>query len=582
MQRIISRTHQDIKPANILISRPLSPSEPRIVFKLIDFAFTNFQRWSKLEDAHDFDQGGTQLYSAPELCRHDRFLQHSTLPVETNIDTWSFGAVLSETLVWSTLGKEGVEKYAKRRLDATRGHPLLEKGGYEGCFHDGVTVLDVVREMHTEALEAVKHNMHKYTISSHIMLLAESMLVDQEARPSDVVLYNDFARIIRVNRGTLSTEDNADEEVRRSDSEMPAAFQVQGPSRMLPPQLPPGHPSATTSTRQSRNSKGKGLQSATSSREPQILQQNGSASNSRLPTRRIVFQDPPADQRPPEDSQADIASSLSPDDVEVTSSNRYEECTIAQAHSWVSSQKGKSRDSASSISAGLPGPVFSEKLNNRNQVFLFDDSASMANHWVTFNGVTITFKTLGYLVKTCSPNGLEAYFGVWRKKKQTKKRKDIIEMLRKAEPTSQCNMRYCLEQILEHWWSQNRQWLETKFEKKTIMGLLRPDKAQRKRGLNVYVFTDGLWNESSGLGGFCGVDAVVKKYYDKMIDHNVDSRTVGIEFIRFGNDPVGSARVQGLADQIRNLGASENIVDTEPSNGNVWKMLLGSFDRPDN
>jgi hypothetical protein len=55
---------------------------------------------------------------------------------------------------------------------------------------------------------------------------------------------------------------------------------------------------------------------------------------------------------------------------------------------------------------------------------------------------------------------------------------------------------------------------------------------------------------------------------------------VGIEFIRFGDDEVGKMRLEFLDnDGLQNYNVPGDIVDTEPSTGNVFKMLLASTDR---
>ncbi|KAH8764701.1 hypothetical protein F5882DRAFT_247628, partial [Hyaloscypha sp. PMI_1271] len=54
---------------------------------------------------------------------------------------------------------------------------------------------------------------------------------------------------------------------------------------------------------------------------------------------------------------------------------------------------------------------------------------------------------------------------------------------------------------------------------------------------------------------------------------------VGIQFIRFGNNFAGQKRLKRLDDNltVEKAGVKIDIVDTEPSKGNVWKMLLGAI-----
>ncbi|KAI4643857.1 hypothetical protein J4E93_006870 [Alternaria ventricosa] len=54
---------------------------------------------------------------------------------------------------------------------------------------------------------------------------------------------------------------------------------------------------------------------------------------------------------------------------------------------------------------------------------------------------------------------------------------------------------------------------------------------------------------------------------------------VGIQFIRFGDDPIGKQRLEYLDnDNLKHYEVPGDIVDTEPSTGNVFKMLLASTD----
>jgi hypothetical protein len=57
------RTHQDIKPKNILVSRDKGSSDYVTTFKLIDFAFADFQQSDGHSHRPDYDQGGTKWYS---------------------------------------------------------------------------------------------------------------------------------------------------------------------------------------------------------------------------------------------------------------------------------------------------------------------------------------------------------------------------------------------------------------------------------------------------------------------------------------------------------------------------------------
>lgn len=88
------------------------------------------------------------------------------------------------------------------------------------------------------------------------------------------------------------------------------------------------------------------------------------------------------------------------------------------------------------------------------------------------------------------------------------------------------------------------------------------------RRINYYVLTDGVW-EPHG----CNVSRAILNLLQG-IDGSKDDQ-VGISFIQFGSDPVGTARLSALDDgMVEVKGASRDIVDFEPFQGNVLKMLL--------
>jgi len=53
----------DIKPANILVSRPIGTSEFDVTFKLADFGLTNFSIVKNGEHSESVDAHSTQMYS---------------------------------------------------------------------------------------------------------------------------------------------------------------------------------------------------------------------------------------------------------------------------------------------------------------------------------------------------------------------------------------------------------------------------------------------------------------------------------------------------------------------------------------
>jgi hypothetical protein len=75
---------------------------------------------------------------------------------------------------------------------------------------------------------------------------------------------------------------------------------------------------------------------------------------------------------------------------------------------------------------------------------------------------------------------------------------------------------------------------------------------KRKVGLDLYIFTPGVWQEVPGSSKLCGVGLEIESLIDDMVNCNIECRTISIRFIRFGNDPVGHERLTALVEKVRN------------------------------
>jgi hypothetical protein len=172
------------------------------------------------------------------------------------------------------------------------------------------------------------------------------------------------------------------------------------------------------------------------------------------------------------------------------------------------------------------------KLTNTSK--LFDDSSSMRPSWLGSDGVVKTFEALGYLVKGCTPYKMRAVLAASNQFLENKHRTPIIKKLGNPNLDEQCNMSYWLRNILNKW-----------IAKKGLS-----EKSERT-GLNLYIFTAGLWLEVPGSSKLCGVDEVIENLFQEMRKHNVKPSMISIRFIRFDNDPVGSRRLEALVQKFR-------------------------------
>jgi hypothetical protein len=132
---------------------------------------------------------------APEICRTDAVLQTDPMPVGWQMDTWSFGAVLSETLVWCVLGPRGLNRYRENRASELSNRTDLSRNGYGTCFHNGTHVLDSVLSMHQEALKDTVNHPDLRVLIKGIIGLAENMLEERPIRPRDEDVYRNFKEL---------------------------------------------------------------------------------------------------------------------------------------------------------------------------------------------------------------------------------------------------------------------------------------------------------------------------------------------------------------------------------------------------
>lgn len=209
----------------------------------------------------------------------------------------------------------------------------------------------------------------------------------------------------------------------------------------------------------------------------------------------------------------------------------------------------------------MPEELLSLLLTTHHQIFLIDDSESMQPHW---EEVINVFAALAYLVKNMDPDGMDVQFiNSCQHDCRGKDRKDLIKKFRRVIPSGQCPMGFALHKILPTYYpgqtSRRSSWLSKS--------------AKEQPGVNIYILTDGVWSE--GQECLSTVQEHIRQLACRLgeagkLEH------VGIQFIRFGNDEIGRQRLDTLDD---GAPLHRDIVDTEPSTGNVFKMLFGSIDR---
>ncbi|KAM0797870.1 hypothetical protein BDR22DRAFT_428266 [Usnea florida] len=199
-------------------------------------------------------------------------------------------------------------------------------------------------------------------------------------------------------------------------------------------------------------------------------------------------------------------------------------------------------------------------LKDRDHVFLIDNSSSMVSNR---KEVCDLLGLLAYIVKGTDPDGIELRFTMTPDRRD--KARDTGPLLRTLETapfSGESNIRTQVGEIFQDYHAKLR-------DQKHTRSLLGRRKSRRPiRRQNVYIFTDGVWQPN------CDPTDLIKKLVKGLEQNSMNREQFGIQFIRFGNDAEGIKRLNHLDS---GLGLDMDIVDTEPSNGNVWKMLLGAI-----
>ncbi|KAF2103948.1 kinase-like protein [Rhizodiscina lignyota] len=242
--------------------------------------------------------------------------------------------------------------------------------------------------------------------------------------------------------------------------------------------------------------------------------------------------------------------------------------SVLEAEKWYQKMKRESSSILRSPTSARNGRSLEEsdlvnELRGMNHVFLIDDAVSMKPHWPN---VKTLFGPLAYLIKQerLDEDGLDLRFTINTKSLSgQKKTTPLINLVSNTVPSKvESDLPKQLDKLL----SEYKRKLNRFGLAKTLLG--------PTRGLQIYVFTDGVWQAES----YDAAEKSIRSLIQALDENNQPQKNVGIQFIRFGNDKEGKRRLERL-DRLGkdDPTVSRDIVDTEPfEGGNVWKMMLGA------
>lgn len=161
-----------------------------------------------------------------------------------------------------------------------------------------------------------------------------------------------------------------------------------------------------------------------------------------------------------------------------------------------------------------------------------DDSITMKTHW---DDVVHLFSVFAYFVKRFDYNGLEMYFTVSENKKTFKDTSSVVSVLKNMKHTTYSNIDMRLGEILRNYKID----LERQERRKGSFW-----KGKVVKPLSLYVFTDAVWQD-------CDAVAPIEAMIEKQRELALPREQVAIQFIRFGNDPTGIAKLEYLDSGLR-------------------------------
>ncbi|KIW73675.1 hypothetical protein PV04_01773 [Phialophora macrospora] len=584
--------HADIKPDNILrVHSSFKLSDPGFA-KLVPKRPNNTTRIS----------GGTSTYGAPEWERSRK----SGEAVPQSIDIWSLGCVFSIAATWVALGYKGVlvyekvrENAIKERLRAKQHHAPPsqhddEKEPEADFFHDGSNVLDAIQHWHKAVRQYIRQTD---SVTGQVLdLVTASML---RGEPSQRISAADLCKKLtsildsypeKPEFGALPDVQKALDEVQTQNVQLQTRY-VPEPSSQ---KEGPIQGRAARDARKSYNvhmarmrSEYFGSPAAGSLSWPSasFSRPKGRASQDGLLTKSDASQGSGLHAHQLRASVQEEGTShpkrqSSVQATRASTANQRKPLDVFQARYELEEEKRSlsSRFKEYVNSNRRKDPFLAEFFTRRDIIFVADNAGTMVDAWPQ---AAELLDVLVRKARNLDENGMDLYFThtngkpnavLFRQRngplvraptspkldggKDVAKFKEAMKMAEsKPIPGVKTDMSLMLGFLLDKYITHLSNVGTNKARKQTII-----------------VLTDGKWE-------LVKVSKVIKDFVDKWkgLDRDkIESRSMGIQFVQFGNDPDATLRLEYLDNKLPFEGVPD-IVDTEPSLGDVYKMLIGSF-----
>lgn len=574
--RQLRGVHEDLKPANIFVTRNEDGGTYKYNFKIGDFGLTSFSP-TEANQIKSRDNKGGIMYNAPEMTNYDEFSRSVDEGINPLVDIWSFGCVLFEAAVWAISDERGREEFRILRCEENNDNRRLRDQGYAASFHNGTTKLNAVDEMLKRILEQrrafddITEGFCKLVLK-HAMVPVRKPRYDANALWAVIQEYLDYARTPQTSwqasspTGRTSLPDLDRGFRSRSFDDPRTPIDLSGQYRKsLNTSFLRGN--RTVQKPFNHDMRIKEAETLDYQRFPSDLPEMAYPGN-RQDFERGPILPPPIHGDPlssngngkKDDSVKEISKhnesiksqlakgAISPPNNQT----RYLKFRVPDVINWIKGGKKESDELYRCLSVAL------EKLKKRQQVclmmrdtskrlksdslfpkiFIIDDTAAMKkDHWPT---VVDTFTALAHLTDEVDPDGIELYFR--SSPESPKKLPRFLNRLMGADRL--------VDKVISQGTKQQDIIFDMEESVSKILDQVKKEISRKNPKTSIYILTDGIWGDATNSDNICGVDHAIRSLVGEMRRQNQMRSHISIQFIRFGDSEVAKSRLKYLDDDL--------------------------------
>ncbi|ORY57867.1 uncharacterized protein BCR38DRAFT_81607 [Pseudomassariella vexata] len=582
--------HSDIKPDNIL------RVDDR--WKLADFGFARFEKHGHGKQPMTRLAGGTATYGAPEC--HQLSLNPDILgSVSQTIDTWSLGCVFSVAATWVILGSQGMKQFQDvrraaicdlKKKDRIDSDP--DKSVADDAFHDGSNPLLDVKYWHDCLRQVIRSSD---TTSALVLdLIDKKMLL---ADPKDRLVASEICDELKlllckarkrtdaldesnpIENSILNSMINFDNnapvtkeqrQARQNDIAASRRLQDDGSKQAtksgLLKNIIPGKVANRGGALGAAMGRryGKPAISLPSPGPPQMASDEIPFVPRFLSNKSTSSNQPTYSLDTGFTTSSSNGLSFSDDSLESLTTQSLASAPLKMDESmpiyqeWLSLQKKTKSILPQIFTRRKIDDYLSRFVSDRDLIFVVDNGKTMSPLW---NEVTITLQVLAAKVEGLDNDGIDLIFTFNDRNNVRNSKRNASYVFRDA-----MNRAKAPQDDSKPYGTDMARTLGEIFQQY----LKRPSKK-----MTLLILTDGVWEGSPDPNEVENKIATFLK--SPVIESTFRDRAFSIQFISFGQS--GISRLEALDDDMTKKYHITDVIDHEPYSGDVYKMILGSFEK---